>query len=69
MKMLKNMPQTGQFVAMWVYNNLLWAAVFNRDEHGNLVQYYDGNDGDDDFVPNDFPYPDITDIEYLVQED
>ena len=39
-------PKQGQFVAVWMYNNLLWSAAFKYDDRGRLLVYQMGEDVD-----------------------
>lgn len=41
-------PKQGQFVAVWMGNNLLWSATFKYDDSGYLVRYAPDSDNETD---------------------
>lgn len=48
MKKVKDMPMTGQFVAVYEYNDQLWSGTYSWDEDGLITEY---NLDIDDFEP------------------
>ena len=45
MRLLKKEPESGQFVAIWVFNGTVWSGVFRRDN--KVVEWY--NPASDEF--------------------
>lgn len=61
MKLLKDIPQSGQFVQIWNFNNKLWSATLKWS--GDILLRYD--DETDDFVENEDLNDDV-DCKYIV---
>ena len=51
MKTLHDIPESGQFVLVWEYNNKIWSGVFIKD--GNTTQRYENTDDSDEFKDDD----------------
>lgn len=66
MKQVNAMPENGQFVVMWVFNNKLWASTFKTEE-GILYEY---NDEESCFEPSGpyFSGFDFSNVQYFVLE-
>lgn len=49
MKQVDKMPTSGQFVAVWEFNDRVWSCTYKWDDDGRLSQYYEdlesGGDG------------------------
>lgn len=46
MKSVNKAPDTGQFVAIWQHNGVLWSGTYRWGDDGLLEEY---NCGDDDY--------------------
>lgn len=33
------MPESGQFVAVWEHNDRIWSATMKYDDYGDLIEY------------------------------
>lgn len=45
MKQLTAMPEDGQFVAVYEYNDQVWSGIYLWDDDGLITEYSDFEDG------------------------
>ena len=74
MKFVDEMPEEGQFVAVWTYCGELWSHDFRIVEDGSMevyIEFDEEGENVDDFVPCYFSFP--TDkqinIKYIIKEE
>lgn len=63
----ENMPESGQFHAIWVYNNQVWGASFKKE--GDRWTRYDESEGE--MVPirhprDHIPFDHVTDVQFIT---
>ncbi|AFP33668.1 hypothetical protein POP72_005 [Pectobacterium phage POP72] len=63
--MKSNMPEEGQFVALWKFGGHLWSRVM-RWQNGELYQYTPCDISDDwELVEPDVFFQDVTDVRFI----
>ncbi len=69
MRIVKTQPTEGQFITVWVYNDLLWADSCLINEAGVLETYSGAENSDCFIIPEgDIPPEGITDHWYIINE-
>lgn len=64
-KEVSKQPETGQFIAMWVYNNKIWSSTYYQpDNDCTLLEYNEQSDSFVEAVSNTMLYS--TTAKYFI---
>ena len=66
MKFTKTMPKTGQFIAVWEYNGVLWSETIKYKNLGSLYYY---NTYEDKWRKYVYPGVHACIITYIIKEE
>lgn len=68
MKVLTEMPKSGQFVAVWEFQGNVWSDTYRYDEHGGLELFVSGDEDKEEYWASEFGYINVPpdNIKFMI---